>query len=163
MSCHPACPPIQLEILTGKGGYANTAPIFVPLQVGPHVPFPPPRLPPRSGLHPLVLPGSTSTPPPPPPPAQPPTAGGRRPREPNRHPENRGGTRRGSRAKCSSSSRTWSRDPDRASRTSPTPSASPTPPPGAPGRTTAAPPRYFALAPSAPPASRPGVGRLDPP
>ncbi|OEL20653.1 Trans-cinnamate 4-monooxygenase, partial [Dichanthelium oligosanthes] len=48
------------------------------------------------------------------------------------------------RAKCSSSSRRWSRDPDRASRTSPTASASPTPPPGAHGRTTRAPPRHWA-------------------
>lgn len=45
-------------------------------------------------------------------------------------------------AKCSSSSRRWSRDPDRASRTSPTPSVSPTHPPGAHGHTTAVPPRY---------------------
>jgi len=46
------------------------------------------------------------------------------------------------RAKCSSSSRRWSRVPDRASRTSPTPSVSPTHPPGAHGHTTAVPPRY---------------------
>jgi len=46
------------------------------------------------------------------------------------------------RAKCSSSSRRWSRDPDRASRTSPTPSVSPTHPPGAHGHTTAVPPRH---------------------
>lgn len=69
-----------------------------------------------------------------------------------------GSDHRRHRAKCSSSSRRWSRDPDRASRTSPTPSATPTPPPGAHGRTTAATPRYA-------PAyfcSRPVAGGCDP-
>jgi hypothetical protein len=54
----------------------------------------------------------------------------------------RGADHQRRRAKCSSFSRRWSRDPDRASRTSPTPSASPTPPLGAHGRTTAEAPGY---------------------
>jgi hypothetical protein len=140
---------VPFEILRARGYMQKSASFFLLFQVG-H---------PRAGF-PSTSPEAASSSSPDLPrrlPHRPPTAsGGRRSGKARHQAENRGESRRGSRAKCSSFSRTWSRDPDRASRTSPTPLASPTPPPGAPGRTTAAPPRYPRLP------SRPRPDRLDP-